>query len=90
MQTSLQYFSCTNTFYLVENSPKNPDPSFKMDLDFWDCFPGGSCPFYNGGSYPFYNGKKIQIWNFFVLICMYIPLVVALGLVYIANQLLYA
>ena len=25
-------------FFSFQNSPKNLDPSYKMDLDFWICF----------------------------------------------------
>ena len=24
-------------FFSFQNNPKNLDPSYKMDLDFWDC-----------------------------------------------------
>ena len=24
--------------FLFQNDPKNVDPSYKTDLDFWDCF----------------------------------------------------
>ena len=25
-------------FFHFQNNPKNLDPSYKMDLDLWDCF----------------------------------------------------
>ena len=34
----LYLFTCKTDVFLFQNSPKNPDPSYKMDLDFWDCF----------------------------------------------------
>ena len=34
---SLVLIGCYEVF-LFQNSPKNPDPSYKMDLDFCDCF----------------------------------------------------
>ena len=29
---------CCNTSIPFLNNPKDLDPSYKMDLDFWDCF----------------------------------------------------
>ena len=29
---------CYNTILTVPNNPKDLDPSYKTDLDFWDCF----------------------------------------------------
>ena len=29
---------CSNTSLSFLNNPKDLDPSYKMDLDFWDCF----------------------------------------------------
>ena len=31
------FFGCKTQFYSFLNSPKNLDPSYKMDLDLWDC-----------------------------------------------------
>ena len=25
------------SFFSFQNNPKNPDPSYKMDLELWDC-----------------------------------------------------
>ena len=36
-----------------KNSPKNLDPSYKMDLDFWDCF---------GRENPHLNSPMTQDW----------------------------
>ena len=37
-QNILLYFFGYNTeFFSFQNSPKNLDPSYKMDLDLWDC-----------------------------------------------------
>ena len=38
----LYFFSCKMEFSFVlffsfQNNPKNLDPSYKMDLDLWDC-----------------------------------------------------
>ena len=30
-----------------QNNPENLDPSYKMDLDFWDYFERGKNPSYN-------------------------------------------
>ena len=29
---------CYHTSITLPNNPKDLDPSYKMDLDFWDCF----------------------------------------------------
>ena len=29
---------CYEIGFPFENNPRNLDPSYKMDLDFWDCF----------------------------------------------------
>ena len=29
---------CYKMGFPVQNNPKNLDPSYKMDLDIWDCF----------------------------------------------------
>ena len=31
------FFGYKKEFYFFQNNPKNLDPSYKMDLDFWDC-----------------------------------------------------
>ena len=33
----LPYFFSYDRFFSFQNSPKNLDPSYKMDLDLWDC-----------------------------------------------------
>ena len=33
----LQYFFVYKTVFSFQNNPKNLDPSYKMDLDLWDC-----------------------------------------------------
>ena len=36
--TYLSYFFGYKTeFFSFQNNPKNLDPSYKMDLDLWDC-----------------------------------------------------
>ena len=31
------YFAYKTEFFPFQNDPKNLDPSYKMDLDFWHC-----------------------------------------------------
>ena len=31
-------FSYKTEVFPFQNNPKDLDPSYKMDLDFWDCF----------------------------------------------------
>ena len=31
------FFGCKREFFFFQNSPKNPDLSYKMDLDLRDC-----------------------------------------------------
>ena len=31
------FFSYKMLFFSFQNNPKNLDPSYKMDLDLWDC-----------------------------------------------------
>ena len=31
------FFDYKTSLFLFQNSPKNLDPSYKMDLDLWDC-----------------------------------------------------
>ena len=31
------FFSYKTEFFSFQNNPKNLDPSYKMDLDVWDC-----------------------------------------------------
>ena len=31
------FFGYKTEFFPFQNKPKNLDPSFKMDLDYWDC-----------------------------------------------------
>ena len=53
----LPYFSAYKTvFFPFQNSPKYLDPSYKMDLDIWDCFR---------------KGKLISKQNFIRLIKMF-------------------
>ena len=33
----LYFFGSKTEFYPYQNNPKNLDPSYKMDLDLWDC-----------------------------------------------------
>ena len=33
----LYFFSYKTEFFSFHNNPKNLDPSYKMDLDHWDC-----------------------------------------------------
>ena len=38
LQLKIPYFFDYNTeFFSFQNSPKDLDPSYKMDLDLWDC-----------------------------------------------------
>ena len=37
MKTLPYFFGYKTEFYSFLNSPKNLDPSYKMDLDPWDC-----------------------------------------------------
>ena len=34
----LYFFGYQTEFFSFQNNPKNLDPSYKMDLDLWDCF----------------------------------------------------
>ena len=36
-----------NTSFILDYNPKDIDPSYKMDLDFWDCFGRKKALFYN-------------------------------------------
>ena len=38
---------CYNTSFIFLNNPKYLDPSYKMDLDIWDCFGRKKTPSYN-------------------------------------------
>ena len=38
-ECSLRYMT---DFYSFKNNPKNLDPSYKMDLDLWDCLEGSN------------------------------------------------
>ena len=31
------FFAYKTVFFSFQNNPKNLDPSYKMDLDLWDC-----------------------------------------------------
>ena len=31
------FFGCKTEFYSFKDNPKNLDPSYKIDLDLWDC-----------------------------------------------------
>ena len=31
------FFAYKTEFFSFQNNPKNLDPSYKMDLDLWDC-----------------------------------------------------
>ena len=31
------FFAYKTEFFFFQNNPKNLDPSYKMDLDLWDC-----------------------------------------------------
>ena len=33
----LYFFGYKTEFFSFQNNPKNLDPSYKMDLDLWDC-----------------------------------------------------
>ena len=33
----ISYLFCYKTVFSFQNNAKNLDPSFKMDLDLWDC-----------------------------------------------------
>ena len=33
----LYFFAYKMEFFFFQNNPKNLDPSYKMDLDLWDC-----------------------------------------------------
>ena len=37
-QVTPYFFSYKTVSFFFENNPKNVDPSYKIDLDFWDCF----------------------------------------------------
>ena len=37
LQSVPYYFGYKTEFVFFQNSPKNLDPSYKMDLDLWDC-----------------------------------------------------
>ena len=32
------FFGYKTEYFTFQNNPKNLDPSYKMDLDLWDCF----------------------------------------------------
>ena len=34
------FFAYKIVFFSFQNNPKNLDPSYKMDLDLWDCLGG--------------------------------------------------
>ena len=38
---------CCYTSFTFLNNPNDLDPSYKMDLDFWDCFEGKKILSYN-------------------------------------------
>ena len=39
MEKTVPYFLAYKAeVFLFQNSSKDLDPSYKMDLDFWDCF----------------------------------------------------
>ena len=55
------------------NNPKDLDPSYKMDLDFWDCLRRKKLPSYNrrnmvdrrrdGNNIKEWTGRVAQLWQ---------------------------
>ena len=37
IRCDIQFFAYKTVFFSFQNNPKNLDPSYKTDLDLWDC-----------------------------------------------------
>ena len=53
---------CFNMSLPILNNPKDLDPSYKMDLDFWDYFGREKTLSYNRGNTIHFNIKSANIF----------------------------